>query len=111
MDLEMSTNTENQSEVVIPETTTKKSGISHTKLNAKAQTFTSPVTPHSKHTVIFAEMASRNIGAGGKWDLSPTPVVPRAKPNSNKRTIGDTSRIQHAGKGTKHNKQPPKQIF
>jgi hypothetical protein len=61
MDLEISINTEHQSEVEIPEPTTKKSGISHTNLNAKVQTFTPPVTPYSKQTVTYAEMTSRNL--------------------------------------------------
>jgi hypothetical protein len=55
--------------------------ISHTDLNAKVQTFTPPITPHSKRTVTYAEMTSRNLGASSKRDLSPSPVKIRAKPD------------------------------
>jgi hypothetical protein len=84
MDLEISKNTEHQLEVVIPESSTKKTSISHTELSAKAQTFTPPATPQAKRVVTFAEMTSRNLGAGSKRDLSPMPVELREKSTSKK---------------------------
>src|SRR4051812_42062636 len=112
MEIEISENTEHQSEVVIPETITKNSDISQMTSKAKAQTITPPVyTPRGKRTVTYAEMTSRNLGAGSKRDISPSPVVPRTKFDSNKRKTGETSKIQHTGKEKKQDKQPPKQIF
>src|SRR4051812_25591030 len=54
-------------------------------------------------------MTSRNLGAGSKRDLSPTPMEPRTKLANKKVQLTNT--IRQTGADKKPNSQPPKQIF
>ncbi|EXX60826.1 hypothetical protein RirG_176410 [Rhizophagus irregularis DAOM 197198w] len=80
-------NTEHQSKDMIPESSTKNSKKSSTKLNTKAI----PYTPKGKgHTVTFAEIVSRNLDVGSNHDTSPTPSSNRLKMNVTKRIVSDS---------------------
>lgn len=88
-------NTEHQSKDMIPESSTKNSKQSSTKLNAKAI----PIFWKKKdwRTVMFTEKASRNLDVGSNCDTSLTPSGNRSKNNVTKRTASD-SKAQPAKK-------------
>jgi hypothetical protein len=106
MDLEITQNHEHQSEVVTPESSTKNSNESLEKFP-----FTPPVTPKVQRTVTFAEMASRNIGASSKRDLSPMPVKLRKKPEVTINKVQNSSQTRQTGTRTNLKSHHTKQIF
>ena len=97
-------NNKHQSEDVIPESSTKNSKMSSTKLNAKAVPYT---LRGKRRTVTFAERASRNLDAGSNRDTSPTPPGNRQNNIVTKYAASD-SKAQPAKK--KQQRAPPKEI-
>ncbi|EXX52623.1 uncharacterized protein OCT59_017424 [Rhizophagus irregularis] len=80
-------NIKHQLEDTLPESSTKNSNMSFTKLNAKA----TPYIPKEKGcTVTFAKMTFRNLDIGSNHDTFPTPPSNRQKVNTTKRIVSNS---------------------
>ncbi|CAB4393964.1 unnamed protein product [Rhizophagus irregularis] len=80
-------NTEHQLGDVIAESSTKNYKKNSIKLNAKAISY---IPKGKKHTVMFAEMASRNLDVGSNYDTFSISSSNRQKNNVTKRNVFDS---------------------